>query len=245
MRKHHFERANKYPLLPKLNRRGRTKKKHRRHRKTHCVCGRPAVSSDGSCGQSIDCVLQICKIKARRNMRRKEKQYAKTNIVIEKERVYTPMEHLQRRNRFNQGLKAHLASLNVDLVRPLKVCTGILRQGEYCITCKTVHVESLKHQWKTGDAAIDNYILKNDAKYMALRREAQQSQLKLLAKSAKKLKDRRREREKQLNLPPNFLLKDYSLGTGGEIDPEYREAVLESLKLHGMDVSSFVCGARR
>lgn len=229
----------KYPLLPKLDRKGRRKKKRGRLRKGHCVCGRPAAGSDGSCGKSIGCVLKLCKIRARRNEKRKEKQHARLNPLIEVERTYTPMEDLQRRNKFQKGLRAHLASLNVELVRPLKVCTGILRPGQYCITCKTVHVESLKHKWKTGNPALDNYTAKHDAGYSAFKRETNQAQFRVFAKAAKQLRERRRRREKKLDLPKNYFLRDYSLEGGGNVDFETQQAVLESFEIQGMDASSF------
>ena len=151
---------------------------------------------------------------------------------------FESMESLQRRDRQVKALRAHFSKISYDVVRPLNVCTGVCRDGAYCVSCKCIHLEP-KHTWSTGNIVEDNISRRHDAKYDSRKQKAIEKQNKLFVRAAKYLRRRRRRREKKLDLPANTLLKDYTDDGGGEIDRDLRHAVYESLSLSGTNRYSF------
>ena len=214
-------------------------KKIRSLRTDKCVCGKASVDSVGSCGGNPYCILLLCKakadIKARRRNRKMQMEQDALPSVFEK---FENMESLQRRDRQVKALRAHFSKISYDVVRPLNVCTGVSRDGAYCVSCKCIHVEP-KHTWSTGNIVQDNIARRHDAKYDSRKQKAIQKQNKLFVRAAKYLRRRRRRREKKLDLPANTLLKDYTDDGGVEIDNDLRHAVYESLSLQGTDRYSF------
>ena len=241
-------------LLPPLKQKSKKKRKNRkrpvdRPKKFYkkikslpegkCICGKKSIDSVGSCGENPYCILMLCKAKAdikvkRRNRKKMIHEDSLPNIFIEND----SMESLQKRNRRIKSIRAHFSKEKYEVVKPLNVCTGVARDGAYCVTCKCVHYEP-KHVWKTGNVVEDNIRKREDENYKLDKIKAIKKQNKIFVKAAKYLRRRRRRREKKLKLPNNALLKDYTDDGGGEIDSDLQYAVYESLQLRGTDPNKF------
>ena len=206
-----------------------------------CICGKQSKDSIGSCGESSYCILMLCKakanIKAQRRVRKQRIYEDSLPKIFEKNDF---MKNLQKRDSHVKSLRKHFSALNYDVIQPLRICTGVAREGVYCVSCKRVHYEP-KHVWSTGKIVQDN-IRKREESYKVDKSRAIRKQKKLFIKSAKYLRRRRRRREKKLDLPVNTLLKDYTDDGGGEIDTNLQYAVFESLELRGTDPSKFNAG---
>ena len=245
-------------LLPPIDRnlsnynRGRKKKKKRKRQSNRkkfykkikslpedkCICGKQSKDSIGSCGESSYCILMLCKVKANiKTKRRIRKQLIYEDSLPNVFETNDSMKKLQKRDRHVKSLRKHFSTLKYEVIQPLNICTGVAREGAYCVSCKRVHYEP-KHVWSTGQIVQDN-IRKREKSYEIDKLRAIEKQKKLFIKSAKYLRRRRRRREKKLDLPANTLLKDYTDDGGGEIDADLQYAVFESLELRGTDPNKF------
>ena len=220
-------------FLPDIDSRNKSRKKKTKSngskkRGDNCICGRPIAPPNFSCGVQIKCIVKMAMRRAKKAVKRHHKLMPPPPQFVPENFRYS-MEELQQRNRVVKYMRKNIEDRSIHLVRPLNICTGIAHDGIQCISCQRNHKEP-KQIWKTGNAAIDNFTAKQDAKHMRAVRRVTDHQFKLFARSARKLADRRRKREIKLDLPSNYLLRDYSLDGGGDVDREMAMVVQESLQ---------------